>query len=141
MNHRTAAWLSWSLWAVCVALIGLALLLDFLTDEGVFIPRVIAGPSVIALIGALSLAYPTFGALIASRLPTNPIGWIFCGTGLLTGVGVLALASGHADYTVIGHTGSLPGGKFMAWISPWIGVPVVLLAGALFLLFPSGRLH
>ena len=33
MSHRTAAWLAWSLWAVCVALIGLALVLDFLTGD------------------------------------------------------------------------------------------------------------
>jgi hypothetical protein len=35
------------------------------------------------LTGVLSLAYPAVGALIASRLPSNPIGWIFCGMGLL----------------------------------------------------------
>ena len=35
MSHRTAAWLAWSLCAVCVAFIGLALLLDFLTDTSV----------------------------------------------------------------------------------------------------------
>ena len=34
MSHRTAAWLAWSLCAVCVALIGLALVLDFLTGGG-----------------------------------------------------------------------------------------------------------
>jgi hypothetical protein len=77
MSARTAARMAWSLWAVCVVLIGLALLLDFLTDEGVFIPRGRAGPGVTALMGVLSLAYSTVGALIASRLPTNPIGWIF----------------------------------------------------------------
>ena len=32
MSSHTAAWLAWSLWAVCVVLIGLALWLDFLTD-------------------------------------------------------------------------------------------------------------
>ena len=31
MSHRTAGWLAWSLWAVCVLLIGLAFLLDFVT--------------------------------------------------------------------------------------------------------------
>jgi hypothetical protein len=35
MSHRTAAWLAWSLCAVCVALIGLALVLDFLTGGGI----------------------------------------------------------------------------------------------------------
>jgi hypothetical protein len=34
MSHRTAAWLAWSLCAVCVALIRLALVLDFLTGGG-----------------------------------------------------------------------------------------------------------
>ena len=77
MSSRTAAWLAWSLWAVCVVFIGLVMLLDFLTlvlDRG----------QVFAILAeVLSLAYPAVGALIASRLPTNPIGWIFCGVGLL----------------------------------------------------------
>lgn len=33
MSRRTAAWLAWSLGGVCVALIALGLLLDFVTDE------------------------------------------------------------------------------------------------------------
>ena len=37
MSRRTAAWLAWSLCAVCVGLIALALLLDFLTDECVLV--------------------------------------------------------------------------------------------------------
>jgi hypothetical protein len=83
------------------------------------------------------LAFPTIGALVASRRPENPIGWIFCGTGLL--YGVQAFASGYADYALLGHTGSRPGGEFLAWISRWIGVSVLPLAGALLvLLFPNG---
>ena len=82
MSSRTAAWLAWSLWAVCVVLIGLTLLLDFLTlvlDRG----------QVFAILAeVLSLVFPAVGALIVSRLPTNPIGWIFCGVGLLYAGGV-----------------------------------------------------
>jgi hypothetical protein len=85
------------------------------------------------------LAFPTVGALIASRRPENPIGWIFCGTGLL--YGVQAFASGYAEYALLEHTGSLPGEELMAWISGWIGIPVLPLAGALLvLLFPNGKL-
>ena len=36
-------------------------------------------PGLPVLSAVLSLAYPAVGALIASRLPTNLIGWIFCG--------------------------------------------------------------
>jgi len=68
MSHRTATWLAWSLWAVCVVLIAPAPLLNSLTDD---VPppagtRLIPGPAV--LTGVLSVAYPTIGALIASRL-------------------------------------------------------------------------
>ena len=36
MSRRTATWLAWSLWAACVVLIALALLLDFVTKTRVF---------------------------------------------------------------------------------------------------------
>lgn len=79
MSSRTAAWLAWSLCAVCFALIGFAILLDFLTGE--VIPQGMPGQrpgfDVAVVTGILSLAFPTVGALIASRLPTNHIGWIF----------------------------------------------------------------
>jgi hypothetical protein len=82
-SRRTAAWLAWSLWAGCVVLIALTLLLDYLPDNVLGLTPGRASPSLAVLTGVLSLAYPTVGALIASRLPTNPIGWIFCGVGLL----------------------------------------------------------
>jgi hypothetical protein len=69
MSHRTAAWFAWSLWAVCAALIALALLLDFFTADVPLLPgeRLLRlGPGLAVLTGVLSLAYPTVGALIAS---------------------------------------------------------------------------
>ena len=136
MSHRTASWLAWGLWLICVALIFTAVLFYFLASPT---SPTDTPPALTAFLRALSLAFPTVGALVASRRPENPIGWIFCGAGLL--YGVQAFASGYADYAQLGHTGSLPGGEFMAWISWWVGVPVLPLAGALLvLLFPNGKL-
>ncbi len=136
MSARATTWLAWCLWLLCVALISFALLFYFLASPT---PATDTPPTLTALFRILSLAFPTVGALVASRRPENPIGWIFCAAGLL--IGVQAFASGYADYVRLGHTDSLPGGKFMAWISLWIGIPVVPLAGALLvLLFPNGKL-
>src|SRR5215211_8857998 len=141
MSHRTAAWLAWSLWAVCAALVALALLLDFLTADVPLVPgerQLRLGPGLAVLTGVLSLAYPTVGALIASRLPTNPIGWIFCGVGLLYETQRFTIA--YADYALLGGFG-WPGGESVAWFSTWLGFGGPVLSGVfLMLLFPSGRL-
>jgi hypothetical protein len=126
MSHRTATWVAWSLWVVCAALIALAVLLDFLTADVPLLPGeglLRLGSGLAVLTGVLSLAYPTVGALIASRLPTNPIGWIFCGVGLLYGVRRFIR------------------GESAAWFSTWIGpVGLTLVGTFLMLLFPDGRL-
>jgi signal transduction histidine kinase len=139
MTHRTAAWLAWSLCTVCVALIGLALLLDFLTGEVIpaGVPGERPGPAFAVLTGVLSLAYPTVGALIASRLPTNPIGWIFCGMGVLYTAG--RFTGAYADY-VLAENFAFPGGEYTAWFSSLVWFATLTLGVFLVLLFPDGRL-
>ena len=88
----------------------------------------------------VTLGFAFVGALVASRHPDNPIGWIFCGGAVafsLSGVG-----EAYAVYTLFAEPGSLfGGGKTMAWISVWVwvlgGVPLLILFP---LLFPSGEL-
>jgi hypothetical protein len=138
MSHRTASWLAWSLWAVCVVLITLALILDFLTEEYSLIESGLRYyPGFAVLTGVLSLAYPTVGALIASRLPTNPIGWIFCCLGLLYTAQRCTVA--YADYALLENF-TLPWGEYVAWFSTWIGFANPTLGVFLMLLFPDGRL-
>jgi two-component system NarL family sensor kinase len=138
MSRRTAAWLAWSVWAVCVVLIALTLVLDFTTEE---LPLELSGirydPGFAVLTGVLSLAYPAVGALIASRLPTNPIGWIFCGLGLIYATQRFAIA--YADHALLENI-ALPWGEFAAWFSTWIGFSNPTLVVFLMLLFPGGRL-
>jgi signal transduction histidine kinase len=136
MSRRTAARLAWSLWAVCVVLIALALLLDFLTGP-IPIPEARVGFSFIVLAGVLSLAFPTVGALIASRLPANPIGWIFCGLGLVFAAQIFTIA--YADYALLENF-ALPGGEYVAWFATWVWDVNFILIVFLMLLFPNGRM-
>jgi hypothetical protein len=124
---------------VCVALIGLALLLDFLTSEVIpaGVPGERPGPAFAVLTGVLSLAFPTVGALIASRLPTNPIGWLFCGMGVLYGAG--RFTGAYADYA-LGESFAFPGGEYVAWFSSLVWFATLTLGVFLILLFPDGRL-
>ena len=78
------------------------------------------------------------GALIASRRPNNPIGWLF-----LT-VGLLWTLSGMLDYySVYGvaQPNVVPFAVLVAGINTWLWVPSVGLLGTyLLLLLPDGRL-
>jgi two-component system NarL family sensor kinase len=145
VEHRSAARLAWSLWVACVALIVLALLLDSLLNHDILsYPWQVRSnnralyPIYAILTGIVSLVYPTIGALIVSRLPRNPIGWIFCGVGLLYQIQHLTLA--YSAYALSGKF-ALPWGEYIAWFSTWVGFAGLILAGVfVMLLFPDGRL-
>src|SRR5215212_5075081 len=145
MSARTATRLAWSLWVACLALLALALLLDFLRTEAFLTDpwhmlsnHRFVYPIYAVLTGMLSLVYPTIGALIVSRLPRNPIGWIFCGVGLLYQLQHVALA--YSNYAVAENF-SLPWGEYAAWFSAWVGFAgLILVCVFLMLLFPEGRL-
>jgi signal transduction histidine kinase len=139
ISRRIATWLAWSLCAVCVALIGLALLLDFLTGEVIpaGTPGERPGPALAVLTGVLSLAFPTVGALIASRLPANPIGWLFCGMGVLYTAG--RFTGAYADYA-LNENFAFPGGEYVAWFSSCLWFASLTLGVFLVLLFPDGHL-
>jgi hypothetical protein len=84
------------------------------------------------------LVTPTVGALIVTRQPRNPIGWIFCLAGLL--LPLSGLSQAYASYTLVTSPGSLPGGDVAAWLSVWLFLPALVLLGPLFfMLFPDGR--
>jgi hypothetical protein len=83
----------------------------------------------------LSLAFATVGSLVASRVPQNRIGWIFCLTGLLVAVSVLAWV--YADYGLYATSGRLPGA---AGAAAFPGEPLAAVFAFVVLLFPDGRL-
>jgi hypothetical protein len=81
----------------------------------------------------------TVGAMIASRRPENPIGWIFCVGGCLA-AGVENFGAEYATYALLAEPGSLPGGEAVAWVISWVWILSMGLFVFLCLLFPNGRL-
>jgi hypothetical protein len=132
------ALLAWSSWALSVALvpIGFALAV-FALPASLPHGREPMLP-LISVVDVLLLAYATVGALVASRRPSNAIGWIFCAVGLALAVGMAA--SGYADYALYGEGDALPAPELAAWLSVWLNILVLFVAPCvLFLLFPDGR--
>jgi hypothetical protein len=135
MTPRAASGLAW----FCAAL-ALALLV---TDV------VIAGPEDDGSLGEVLLydaswlvvlvASAAVGALIASRQPRNPIGWILCA--LAVQGGLASLAEGYADRYLAGGGGSRSLAESAAWLANWSWIPLVLVPAAFLpLYFPHGRL-
>ena len=83
ISRPTAFWLAWSLWALSVALTALSLVLLALirAHPGIHVFDFWLGNSLVVI-------DVTVGAIVASRRPENPVGWLLC----LSGVAPLAPA-------------------------------------------------
>jgi two-component system, NarL family, sensor kinase len=137
MSQQTARRLSWSItfFSIVVVLTGLSLSIFALTASGnqatfshqFFTPL-------------LTITYCVVGALVASRHPRNPIGWMFCATGVFSALNMVS--SGYALYSELTRINDpLPGAMFARWLTSWIWIPNVLLPVTFaLLLFPDGTL-
>jgi hypothetical protein len=87
----------------------------------------------------IAVGYPVIGAIIASRLPAHPIGWICCAIGLLAAV--QHFSGEYAIYALrVPHPEAIPGGYAMLWVSLWAWILAFGLIEILLFLFPNGRL-
>src|ERR687898_997690 len=86
----------------------------------------------------VAVGYSTVGAIVASRLPESPIGWLFCAIGLIFGIS--HFSAEYAAYDLLAPSRSLPGGGAFAWLTSWVWVGGLGLIVFLDLLFPNGRL-
>lgn len=103
-------------------------------------PAVDESPVVSVAFIAMALVYLAVGGTVVTRLPANPVGWLFCGAALF--LGLTSLTYGYAALALDAATGEGPRAAVLAawttswsWTPPLLGVPVLL-----FLLFPDGRL-
>jgi hypothetical protein len=133
LSTRTAAWLAWSLCALSLVLTALSFLLLALNlslNAPIYFYWV--EPTTIAV------GYSVIGAIIASRLPRHPIGWVCCAVGF-TGA-VEHLSGEYAVYALLARPEALMGGKAMLWLQGWFWILMFGLIVILLLLFPNGRL-
>jgi hypothetical protein len=119
-------------WVLCALSLGLFFLAGWLRWT---LPEDALGDGVSWLYVAVEalgfVGIPVVGALIASRLPANPLGWIWCAIGVAYGLSVVARP------LVLSVEGPL-------WVANtlegWGFVSLVGLFAFVFLLFPDGRL-
>jgi hypothetical protein len=143
-NTRPSSWLAWSLaglsGAMFVAGAILTILSLYVTAPAAQLSSDWGSGGAIGnlLILAPFLAFTIVGALIASRRPENPIGWICLVAGLFWTL--IALDDQYTAYG-LATTGVVLFPAAVAALSQWLWVPPVgLLSIYLILLFPDGRL-
>jgi hypothetical protein len=133
VSRRTAARLGWSLFGLSALLLAVASVLNLgrpqYADLGATTGELV--------LGLVLLLFGWFGALIVSRQPSQPIGWILCAFGGSSGP--FGLANEYAIYGLITHPGAVPGAAALAWFTTWISPVYLGLLAALLLLFPTGR--
>jgi hypothetical protein len=136
VTRRAAAWLSWSM-AVLAALLALAGTLIELTGDQAGGPAYPRFPNFVVglVVGVTSAAV---GAVIASRHPGNPVGWIFSTSGL--SIAFTAFGLHYAARGLLVDPGSLPAAHWVSWLTTVSQVGWVPFFTFLLLLFPDGRL-
>jgi hypothetical protein len=134
MRSRVATRLAWSLCALTLVLTAISVILLGLNyshtstqlygywSESTVIP----------------IGFSIIGAIIASRLPANPLGWLFCAAASVSAVA--HLSGEYAIYALIAQPDTLPAGKALAWLTSWVWILFIGCIALSLLLFPDGRL-
>jgi len=77
------------------------------------------------------------GALVASRRPTNPIGWMLLA--IATFVGISTLADHVARHALLAGVSPDGSPRWWAWLHNWGGLPGLSVLILVLLLFPDGK--
>ena len=139
MSSRASVRLAWSFCGLSLLLFSATVVL-FVAVRSAPLPARWASDLSVGglLIYVPFLAFPVVGALVASRRPENPVGWI------CLAVGLLWMFSGFTDvygFYGVARPGSVPFPIVLAGINNFLWVPSVGLIGTyLLLLFPDGAL-
>ena len=140
MSRRTAARLAWSLCALSLLLCAASIVL-YVATRSVQPPSNwgTGGDSAVLIVVLPFLTFPLVGALIASKRPKNPVGWICLAVGIIWMI--MPISSSYGVYGLVVRPGSMPFPAAIGSLGEWMWAPAVGLLGTyLILLFPDGRL-
>ena len=133
MMARTARTLAWGAFAISTVLsagtavlIVLAWSVPVLSTEFGFKGYTIA----------FSLALAIVGAILASRVTSNAIGWIFCGLAILEAF--VGFTTEYARWALIHEGGRPPFALESAWLQEWLWIPLLIGLGLVAWIFPDG---
>jgi hypothetical protein len=134
---RRPAWLAWGLWALTLLCLAPAYWLQYLLGQAGR-PDLAVLDIPTSAVAAAHVGLATVGAVVASRQPRHPVGW------LLLVFGVIGNASfviaGYANYGLLARPGMLPAARLVAaYFSADLAVGLACL-GFILLLTPTGSL-
>jgi hypothetical protein len=134
---RWAAGLAWALWTLTVlGLVATAWLDRLLRQAGA--PELTALPASGIPTVAAAVSAVTVGAVLATRRPHHPVGWLLVGLGLSSTAHDLTYS--YARYGLVAHPGSLPGAAYLAGLNNGLVLSWICCASFVMLLTPTGRL-
>jgi hypothetical protein len=132
MGRVRTTWLAWAMGVISAGLAVGAVVLAGRNGES--LAELVFNHHAIGIVTAIGLS--VLGALIASRQPHNPIGWLMSVAALLLGV-----FSFTQQYAPLAVAESLPGVGLASWLATWTNLPgIAITITFVFLLFPDGRL-
>src|SRR6266516_2704375 len=130
--------LAWALWALAMLGLPATAWLDHLSRQaGRPDLAQLAGGSVVAPVLALVSA-ATVGAVLASRRPHHPVGWLLLIVGLALNAGGVAAA--YTAYGLVARPGALPAAGVVARYAPALILTALPVLSFVLLLTPTGSL-
>ena len=122
-------WVAWVIGMLALAVtLALVVLNHSYSEDAIFIPLAVA----------VTIGWTTVGAMVASRTPGNPTGWLMIAVGVSFVIG--GVGSEYATYALQTSPEVLPLASFAAWLSEWTNVVLVAAVPLLLLVFPTGHL-
>ena len=137
VSTRVRVWLGWTLAVATIALCGTGS--HFGDAAHTHVPPLVrSAQQYFMLVPVFAIAFAIVGALIVWRRPTNRIGWVCCGIGILWALEEFVL--GFDSYVAYAPHPAIPEVHLWGWLTGWIWIPPVILTFVFLpFLFPNGE--